>query len=259
MKGLLAVLIILCLSSLSLPQTPFQPLQRPSESGGQYTWQMNLGYTPSGQEGFGVDEFGQPYSYTRFSQDWQFGISGTLSLNSEWKMGFSGANSTTQHREARKYFNRETDLKSTQHDFMYSISSEYRIDPKSAWDPRLSLSFGHPWQANVGVSVSLLRDPVVLVGQVNMLTQADEPHNWFSLALGAGFVANASINLSTSLSVTIPTSGVGLPTTTIGMRALYSLDSGSKREVGVRVTLSVQGQIPRLSIEADASWRGPQL
>lgn len=257
MKGLIALLLVACLSSFVFAQTSFQPLQRAPESGGQYTWQMNLGYTPSGQEGVGVDEFGQPYSYTRFSQDWQFGISGTLSLSSEWKIGFSGANSTTKQREARKYFDHETDVKSTQHDFAYSMSCAYRIDLKSSWDPRLSLSFGHPWQGNVGVSVSLLQDPVVLVGQVNMLTQAGEPHNWLGLALGAGFVANAQIDLSASVSVTIPTSGVGLPTTTIGMRVLYGLDSESKRKVGVRVTLSVQGGVPQLSIEGEASWRGP--
>ena len=257
MRSLLALLLVVCLSSFAFAQTSFQPLQRPTESGGQYTWEMNLAYTPSGQEGFAVDEFGQPYSYTRFSQHWQFSISGTVSLSSDWKIGFSGANSTTERKETRKYFDHETDLKSTQHDFAYSMSSEYRIDPKNAWDPRISLSFGHPWQGSVGVSASLLRDPVVLVGRVKMLTQADEPHNWLSLALGTGFVANARTNLSTSANITIPTRGVGLPTSTIGIRVLYSLDSESKKQVGARITLSMQGEVPWCTVEAEASWRGP--
>ncbi len=172
-------------------------------------------------------------------------------------MGLSASDLSTIDKETRKYADHTTDLNSTQHDFAYSISSEYRLDSKSAWDPRISISLGSPWEGEIGVSASLLRDPVVLVGRVSMLTQAEEPRNWLSLALGAGFVANAWINLSASASVMIPTRGVGLPTTTIGIRVLYSLDPESKREVGVRVTLSMQGQTPRLTFEAEASWRGP--
>ena len=257
MKGICAIVFIVCLSSFAVAQTPFQPLQRPAETSGQYTWQLDLSYIPYGVSGFSVDEYGQPYSYTRFSQEWRLGISGTFVLGGGWKMGFSASDLSTIDKEKRKYADHESDLNSIYHDFAYSISSEYRLDSKSAWDPRISISLGSPWEGEIGVSASLLRDPVVLVGRVSMLTRADAPHNWLSLSLGAGFVANAWINLSASASVTVPTRGVGLPTTTVGLRALYSLDSESKKEVGVRVTLSVQGQIPRLTFEAEASWRGP--
>ncbi len=256
-KGICTIVLIMFLSGFTLAQTPFQPLQRPAETSGQYTWQLYLSYTPTGASGFGVDEYGQPYSYTRFSQDWQLGVSGTFVLGAGWKMEFSASDSSTIDKETREYADHTTDLNSTRHDFSYSISSEYRMDPKSAWDPRISISLGSPWEGEIGVSVSLLRDPVVLVGQVSILTQAEEPHNWLSLALGAGFVANAWINLSASASVTIPTRGVGLPTTTIDLRALYGLDSESKKEIGMRITLSVQGQTPRLTFEAETSWRGP--
>jgi hypothetical protein len=256
-RGSLALIFVLCLSSFAFAQTSFQPLQRVEETSGQYTWQLDLGYTPTGESGFGVDEFGQPYSYIRFSQGWRLGISGTFVLGAGWKMGFSVADLRTIDKETRKYSDHDSDLNSVHHDFAYSMSYEYRIDPKSTWDPRISFSFGHPWQGEVGATASLLRDPVVLVGRVSMLTQADEPHNWLSLTLGAGFVANAWIDLSASVGATIPTSGVGIPITTIGLRVRYSLDSESKKEVGGRITLSVQGQAPRLTFEAEASWRGP--
>ncbi len=90
-----------------------------------------------------------------------------------------------------------------------------------------------------------------------MLIKAEEPRNWLLFALGAGFVANAAISLSASASVMIPTSGVGLPITTVGLRTCYSLDSKSKREATVHTTLSIQGEIPRLMIEAEMSWSGP--
>ena len=257
MKGFLALLFIVYLSSFAFAQTSFQPLQRPAETSGQYTWQLDLSYTPAGETGLGVDKFGQPYSYTRFSQERGLSLSGTFVVGGGWKMGLDFTDFSTVVEELREYSNHKADLNFTHRSFAYSIFSEYQLNPKSAWDPRVSISFGSPWLAKIGASASLLRDPAVLVVRVSMLTQAEEPHNWLSLELGAGFVANAWIDLSTSASMTIPTRGVGLPTTTIGVRALYSLDSESKKEVGGRITLSVQGQVPRLTFEAEASWRGP--
>jgi hypothetical protein len=70
-------------------------------------------------------------------------------------------------------------------------------------------------------------------------------------------VANAWIDLSASVGAMIPTSGVGVPITTIGLRVRYSLDTESKKEVGGRITLSVQGEVLRFTIEAETSWRGP--
>jgi len=257
MKASLVLILVFCLSGFAFAQTPFQPLQRPAETSGQYMWQVDFSYTPYGESGLDLDEFGQPYSYTRFSQDRQLGISGTLVLGDGWKMGLSAGDLTTIDREKRTYYDHKADISSTNHDFAYSVFSEYRLDPKSTWDPRISLSFGHPWEGKIGVSASLIRDPVVLVGRVSMLTRADSPRNWLSFALGAGFVANAWIDLRASASVTLPTRGVGLPTTTVGVRAIYSIDSESKKEVEAGVTLSVQGQVPRLTFEAEASWRGP--
>jgi len=251
------LLLVVCSSIFAFAQTPFQPLQRPDDAAGEYTLQLDFGYAPSGQDGFDVDEFGQPYSYTRFSQERHVGVCGTLVLAGGWKLGLDLANVSTSTKELRKYLDREEDVSSTLHDFSYSVSYEYRLDDRSTWDPRVSLSFGHPWQGEIEVSGSLVRDPVVLAGSVSMLTQSEEPRNWLLFALGAGFVANASISLSASASVMIPTSGVGLPATTVGLRACYSFDSQSKKEATVHTTLSVQGGVPQLMIEAELSWNGP--
>jgi len=54
--------LVLVWSATVLAQAPIEPLRRPEEPVGQYTWLLGLDYTPSGQEGMGLDDLGQPYT-----------------------------------------------------------------------------------------------------------------------------------------------------------------------------------------------------
>jgi hypothetical protein len=257
MRVVTVLLLVVCVSSIGFAQTSFQPLKRSEDVLGQYMLQLSLGYVPSGQDGFDVDDSGQPYSYTRFSQQRHVGVSGTLVLAGGWKLGLDLANVSTTTEELRKYFDQEAEVGFTRNDSSYSVSYEYRLDEKNIWDPRISLSLGYPWRGGIEVSASLIRDPTVLAGSVSMLSQAEEPRNWLLFSLGAGFVANSLISLSASASVMIPTHRVGLPITTVSLRATYSLDSQNKREAAVHTTLNIQGEVPQLMIEAKMSWNGP--
>lgn len=82
---------------------------------------------------------------------------------------------------------------------------------------------------------------MVLVGAIGLRTQAEEPQAWFTLELGAGFVANAWISVSASGSLTVPILGVGIPVTSFGVRVRYALDPRGEGEVGVRAGLTLQG------------------
>ena len=140
---------------------------------GEYTWQLGLGYTPSGREGFGGDAFGQPYRFTILSHEWRLSLTKTVHFGGGWKTGIEIAQSTIAVDELRRYPWGEA----------YSAFQEWRIDPKSLWDPRASMSLGHPWEAGVAVAASFLRDPIVLVGEIGLRTQEEGPHAWLILAL----------------------------------------------------------------------------
>ena len=244
-------------SVVAWAQTPIDPLRRPDEATGEYTWQLGLGYTPSGREGFGVDAFGQPYTYTLLSQEWRLSLTGTVHFSGGWKMGIAVSQSTTTVDEVRRYPWSEERLSSSERGMAYSAFQEWRIDPKSPWDPRVSMSLGHPWEGGIGAAASFLRDPMVLVGEIGLRSQEEEPQAWLTLALGAGFVANAWISVSTSGSLAVPMLGVGVPLTSLGVRLRYALDPRDKGELEVRATLSLRGDRARVSLDVEWTGRGP--
>ncbi len=251
------VTAVLLFSFLPWAQTPIDPLRRPDEAAGEYTWQLGLGYTPSGREGFGVDAFGQPYGFTLLSHEWRLSLTGTVHFGEGWRTGVAVSQSTTTLDEVRRYPWGEERLSSSERGVAYSVFQEWRIDPKNPWDPRVSMSLGHPWKGGIGVAASFLRDPMVLVGEVGLRSQEEEPHAWFTLGLGAGFVANAWISVSTSGSLDVPVLGVGVPVTSLGVRLRYALDPRGKGELGVRATLSLRGDRAWVSLEAEWTGRGP--
>lgn len=248
---------VLFLSGLALAQVPIDPLRRPEEEPGQYTWRVGLGYTPSGLEGFAVNALGHPYTYTLFSQEWQLTLAGTIHFGGGWKAGLEISESTMTVDEIRRYPWGEERLSTRERKVAYALLQEWRMDPKNPWDPRVSLMFGYPWKAGVTATASLLRDPMVLVGEIGLRSQEEEPQAWLTLALGAGFVANAWISLSTSMSLAVPVIGVGVPATTLGLRLRYALDPRGKTEVGVRVTLSLRGNRTWLGLAVEAAGRRP--
>ena len=174
-----------------------------------------------------------------------------------FKTGIEISEQTTLTQEIRRYPNDEVRLSSSSRAISYNLFCEYRLDPKNPWDPRASFSLGHPWQGGIGLSLSLLRDPMVLVADISLRGQSEEPWSWLVLGLGAGFVANLWISISASAGLAVPLAGVGIPYTTLGIRTRYALDVKGKQVIGIRATLVLRGGRTWLSLEAEWLGRGP--
>ena len=256
-RSWLTLVLVFIYPATALAQAPIDPLRRPEEPVGQYTWRLGLGYTPSGQEGMGIDELGRPYTFTRFSQEWRLTLSGTVQLATGLKTGFEVSEQTLLIQEVRRYPDEEVRLTSSHRAMLYNFFCEYRLDPKNPWDPRASFSLGHPWRGGAGLSLSLLRDPMVLVADISLRGQSEEPWSWLFLGLGAGFVANLWISISATTSFAVPLVGVGIPLMSLSIRARYALDVKGKQEIGVRATLFLRGERTWLSLEVEWVGRGP--
>lgn len=256
MRSPLAITVTLLLSAAVLAQVPIQPLRRPEEKPGSYSWQAGLEYTPYGESGVGVDQQGFPYEFVRLSHQLSFTISGAIQIASGFKAGVELAHTTTLVNEKRVYLQGSKELSSVNETFGYSVFYEWRLDPQSPWDPRVSLSFGAPWRSGIKLSASLLRDPVVLVGELGLRSREEEPHSWLAMALAAGFVANSWIRLSVSTSLAVPIFGEGIPLGSVGVMMSYAFDPEEKKSVDVRVSLVIEKQT-LLSLKVSGRWRGP--
>ncbi|MGB9757857.1 MAG: hypothetical protein ACPLZE_05290 [Candidatus Bipolaricaulaceae bacterium] len=248
--------VILALAFPVFAQQPIDPLRRPEETVGQYTWRLSLGYTPSGREGVGVDELGRPYTFTTFSQEWRLTLSGTVQLATGLKAGVEVSEQTVFTQEVRRY-PEEVRLSFSRRAVSSGLFCEYRLDPQKPWDPRASFLLGYPWKGGAGLSLSLLRDPMVLVADLSVRYQEEEPWSWFMLGLGAGFVANLWINISASATLAVPVGGIGVPQTSLSIRARYALDVKGKQEIGLRANLVLRGEQTWLGLEAEWLGRGP--
>lgn len=253
---LLVVTVVALLALAAVAQAPIEPLRRPEEKPGSYSWQVGLGYTPYGTSGVGVNEHGVPYDFVRLAHELRLLLSGTVQMSSGLKVGVELVDITTTVEEKRTYLHGTEKLSFTQETLGYSVFYEWRMDPQSPWDPRVSLSFGDPWRTSIKASASLLRDPVVLVGELGVQSREDEPHSWFTVALGTGFVANSWIRLSVSANLAVPISEAGLPLGSAGAKVAYAFDPEEKKAVEVRIALST-GESSWISLEVVWRWRGP--
>jgi hypothetical protein len=250
----IGILVVIFIAWVALAQEPIDPLRRSGEQPGVHWWQVSLAYTPSGQESFGVDRLGQPYTYTRFSQKRELSLAGATSLASWGKLGFAVTEVSSTVAEIRQYSDHEAELPFIKkRTFAYKMFQESRLDAQSRWDPRITVLLGYPWQTEIRASASLLQDPVILMGNVGLQSQKEEPTGWLTVGLGVGFVANSVISLNASTSLAVPLTGVSIPAATLGLKVRYALDSIGKREVNVEITLTLRGDQICLTTEVEAA------
>lgn len=256
MKKLVLFLLSFSVTSPALAQTPIDPLKLPQAESGSYIYTFGVNYTPDGQQRLFLDEFGNPFTTTRFDQNLIFSVSGSYSFNENISIA-GGLNSAIFFRSEKDEF-ADSNHRHTETDTNYSgaLSLEYRLAPKGALDPRISFGVSYPWAANVQGSASLLKDPVILSASLGYYKSLENSGDSLTVGLGAGFVANEKITFSGTANYTVPVGNTDLPVTSIGFRTGYSLDPKGNKELGLRTTLSVSGRETKLGFGIEFGGRG---
>lgn len=252
-------LLTLALIAVTLLQVvqgqPIDPLVREAERVGSYTWQFGLGYTPVGSQGTAVDAMGFPYAYTHLAHGVEISLSGTLNIRRGFRLGAQIADTTWHVIERRTSLEDSVTERTINREFAYTGFGETRLAPDTTLDPRVTLSLGTPQHHSLGVSVNILRDPMVLSGEVGFGRHASAPHERLSMSLAAGFVANAWITLHTHAGWSIPLREAALPTATLGIAVGYDLDLVGDLTVNVRSTLHLTGTRTLLSLKLELTKR----
>lgn len=261
MKKFLPVLCVLSITPVANAQVPIDPLRRLQDVQGAYNYTLGITYTPSSFQGldFGADLDGNffPYRFNTFNQNGSLSLSGGYSFNQYFGINSSIDQAFSSIRENRDFF----DL--TSQTFTGSDSSlggsfglEYRAAPSSFLDPRFAVNLAYPWTVSTQAQVSLIRDPIILLGSLGYSRSLEGIGENVSLGIGTGFVANDVISLSGSAGYAIPIDGVSLPVTSLSFRTGYNLDPKGNREIGVRATLSTSASDTRIGIGLEFGGRG---
>ncbi len=261
MKKFLPALCVLCITPAAYAQIPIDPLRRLQEVQGAYNYTLGITYTPSSRQGldFDTDFDGNifPNRFNTFSQNASLSLSGGYSFNEYFGINSSIDWAFSAIRENRDFLDltRQT-LNRTDSSLGGSFGLEYRAAPSSFLDPRFSVNIAYPWVVSTQAQISLVRDPMILLGSVGYSRSLQGIGENVSLGIGTGFVANDVISLSGSASYAIPTDGASLPVTSLSFRTGYNLDPKGNQEIGVRATLSTSGSDTRIGIGLEFGGRG---
>jgi len=226
------------------------PLRLIEPTEGEATWKVSLGYSASGRRGFEIDDTGSPYGYELIVQDWTLSFFATTGLGTTSSVGASASLLRTSTAESRQYADLAVSIQATQRGMACAVWHQTRLDTASETDPRLTIAIEYPTSASMTIAGAILSDPMVLAAQFGLRCRLAAPALWLALELSAGFVANRLVQVSSLAGVDVPVDAVGVPNAHMGCEVQYSLSS-SGFSVGVRATLQLTGELPRLIAEVE--------
>lgn len=110
-----------------------------------------------------------------------------------------------------------------------------------------------PGAAQINASLSQIRDPLLLFGSVyyQVDTDALRPRS-IGFGAGAAFIANDRTTLRGSMALSLPLSGLSVPTSSLSWRTAYLLDLEGGQEIALYGTWTQNG--PETSARVGIEW-----
>jgi hypothetical protein len=255
-KLLLLSLLSILIGEKAQAQTPIDPLKLPQAEIGTYIYTFGVNFTPDSQRRVNFDEFGRPFVDTILYQNLSTSFTGSYSFDKSLSMA-GGVNYNLSLEDQKQ---ENADFKQYNHRSFNNVngglSLEYRIAPGSALEPRLSVGVNYPWVINAQSSISLLKDPVILLASLGYNKPLQNTADSVTIGLGAGFVANDNINFSASGSYTMPLGDVDVPVTSLSLRTGYNLDPKGNQELGFKTLLNVSARETTIGFGIEFGGRG---
>jgi hypothetical protein len=242
---------------VSFAQTPIDPLRRLQDIQGAYNYNLGINYVPSGLQGIDFDKDGTPYRYSTFEKSSSLSLSGGYSFSRSLGVNATVDWSKFSIRENRNFPDlTDKTLKSNNSLLGSSVGIEFRAAPSSLLDPRFSLGIAYPWSVSAQGQVSLVRDPMMLLGSIGYSRSLRNNSESINIGIGTGFIANEVINLTGSASYSIPIDNISLPATSLSLRTGYKVNQRVDQEIGLRATISNSDSDTRIGIGIEFGGHG---
>jgi len=206
-------------------------------------WEVMLGYAPYGVSGVGYNDVGEYIAYTRFVGERQAAFAVAWTMAGTAALNMTVTESRTKIWEAVACGDDQQVNTNTITEISLSGYCEYRIAPESMLDPRLRLEHTLPHRSTgVAATLSCVLDPIVLGGLVGVRRRCVYPHDWLSVTLSAGLVANAQVSCAIVGQWNTPIASAGLPTSVMGFNVRYLPSPDARQVLRFRLVLFAQGQ-----------------
>lgn len=237
----LTALVMITVPVLSPAQTPADPLVRPDETPGKYELTLGLAYVPGGEEGLALSEHG-PVVYTNLQHQVvvPLGLQYFASPSSSIVLTLTPRIVHTIRAEMAS--GAATTSSQTETSIGGSVGLRRRLAPLHAWDPTLALSLDLPFRtAQLALSVSWLRDPVVLSGSLSYKVAIQPRAHHVAVDLGAGLFLNDKIRARVSAQQSVRLDEPALPRWNWSSGIVYSLDGRGISDLYVGLQRAEQG------------------
>lgn len=238
-----AALMLCAAASAATAQTfrPLDPLVRPKHGAGGYSFTVSANYAPT-------VVYGQAGTYT--SNDLGLGLSGVYNVTDQFSVSGSvrgTASLQQQLTEEGASGMQELGVSAPSLGVQYDFLGEYA--PTLSAEVSLPF-FDQPWRFGVGVSASLLRDPLMVDAQLSYRYTAALPEKTLathdiSAGLGLGFVVNDSFTLRGEVTQSWTVGRIIVPSTSLGTSLGYKVSEQSS----VRASVGVSG------LGGETSWQ----
>lgn len=253
--------LIVCVWLLVTPaargQAPLDALQSSGSDFTGFSYTFDVEYAPGGAEGPGMDEYGA-YAYTRQTRAVSYSAGLAYDFNDALSVNARAAAGATTSRVRRTYANGATRQLQERHDvpLQSSFGFTYRFLRETPYAPAVSVAAGQKGSLQAGLAFNHVRDPTVFSASVGHTWQRGVPGDLL-ISLAAAFVANDRVNFSVHTSHGLPRSKVHAPWTTVELRAAYSFDDAGTREIGVGLSLAMDGDDPFVGFRLTFAGQSP--
>jgi len=229
-------------------ETDVDVIRRTEEVAGKGSWGLAGSFSSAGESWSGIDLWGDPYTAVQTVDHRRLTLSGSMCLVDWIRLGAALTMDEVRTATLLESNALISDRLCSEEATSFSIHTEFIGDSGSRFDPRARLSLGSVrteqeadrigmWFGVAG-SASYILDPVVLAATLDWSLASEEPHQWLSISISVGLVANSRITLSMETSTSHAVSAIAVPSSTVALRSSIALTAD--RSVRAELSFAVQ-------------------
>lgn len=255
--SLLALMPWMSVGMARASDEPYVLIQEESDFGmGQTFYNLNASYSPHAVSGQAWDAHGLPYSVEVATKNWDVSGAMRIGWGDRWAFSAGAHYGIFSALEERTYPTHQEVDRTTESTWGMWFGLQGRLRPQHPLEPKLGVSIAFPAKVVQGqLSLSAVRDPIVLSGTLSYGTRLDSPETSLTAGVGISFVANDVINLGVGIRHQVVPGTLIPPANSLSLGLGYVYDRALGRQVNFDTTYGSNGE--DIIVSFGVGWSGP--